>query len=468
MRSLIFWIGFSKLLVLAIILFAGIGLMPDEAQYWTWAKELSYGYYSKPPGIAWQIAAGSYFFGDTELGVRVGSLVLSTCMSFAIYWLGRSSGLDEKKSFWAAIAFSYSPLGVFSGFFATTDCSYVLFWTLACALVAKDLRDDRRLSFIPLGLVIALGALWKWPVYAVWIPIALFFYKEPLRVLSGICISLLGLVPSLIWNMQTGFVTFQHVKASINNPGSTPNPLEFLGAQIMLVSPILFVLVCIGMWRFRVHQRSLRFCWVVALLFFGALFLASCFEKVQGNWAVAAYPTAFVIMVLYASKRWMLAGIGLSVALIAAIILLPIPYRSNPFKPGLGSENIASALIASGYDPEHDFLFSDRYQVTSQLSFYGPQQQRAYFFNIHGLRHNQFDFWPQMHDECLEKTGYFVEFASPQEVSAALERFKQKLTPYFSDITVLPPQLLYKEQKVAVILRASGYNGKRPISADKY
>lgn len=468
MKSLVIWIAVAKLMVLGIILFAAISLMPDEAQYWTWAKQLSYGYYSKPPGIAWQIAAGCLFFGDTELGVRFGSVVLSTFLSFAMYWLARSSGLDEKKSFWAAIAFTYSPLGVFSGFFATTDCPYVLFWTLACALIANDLHKEQKLSYIPLGLVIALGALWKWPIYAVWVPVALFFHKEPLRVLCGLGISLLGLAPSLVWNMQTGFVTFQHVKASIDNVGSSPNPLDFLGAQVALVSPILFVLVCVGMWRFRGSDRPLRFCRAVSLFFFFAVFFASFFEKVQGNWAVAAYPTAFVIMALYASRRWILAGIGLSVAMIMAICFLPIPYKSNPFKPGLGSENIAEALMASGYVPERDFLFSDRYQATSQLSFYGPKQQRAYFFNIHGLRHNQFDFWPQMHDECLQKTGYFVEFAMPQEVPAAQARFKQKLMPYFVDVAIMPPQPLYKEQKVAVILRASGYTGKRPSQPNKY
>lgn len=469
MKQLFFWILLSKCMVLAIILFAGIGLMPDEAQYWTWAKELSYGYYSKPPGIAWQIAAGCYFFGDTELGVRAGSLVLSFFLSYSIYWLAKSCGLNHNKSFWGAICFSYCPLGIFSGFFATTDCAYVLFWTLVASLVAKDLKASRSLSYIPIGLVIAVGALWKWPVYAIWVPIALFFWKEPLKLISGMLISLLGLVPSLVWNLQTGFVTFQHVLASIDNPASGRNPLEFLGAQAALVSPILFVLIVIGMCRFRWQQKPLVFCWVTSCLFFGAVFIASCFEKVQGNWAVAAYPTAFIIMVLYAPKRWMIAGIALSVAIIASLLLLPIPYKSNPFKQGLGSEQLAKALYASGYTPGKEFLFSDRYQATSLLSFYGPNKQRAYFFNIHGLRHNQFDFWPQMADACHNMTGYFVEFDSLHEAPWAAERFKQKLAPYFSEITILPPQPLYGgDKKVAVILRASGYNGKMPMPVNKY
>src|SRR5436189_6292460 len=32
-------------------------LTEDEAHYWEWSRHLDYGYYSKPPGIAWVIAA---------------------------------------------------------------------------------------------------------------------------------------------------------------------------------------------------------------------------------------------------------------------------------------------------------------------------------------------------------------------------------------------------------------------------
>ncbi len=468
MKSLVFWIALSKLFVLAIILFAGIGLMPDEAQYWTWSKELSYGYYSKPPAIAWQIAAGCYFFGDTELGVRVGGLVLSFILSLSIYYLTRACGLDHKKGFWTSIAFSYSPLGIFSGFFATTDCAYVLFWTIAAALVVNTLRDARPLAWAAVGLVIGVGALWKWPVYAVWIPISIFYWRVPLRLVGGMCLSLLGLIPSFIWNYERGFPTFHHVAASIDNMASRGNPLDFLGAQAALVSPIFFVLILIWLVRFRSSYEPLQFCWVTSVLFLGVMFVASCFEKVQGNWAVAAYPTAFLLMVLYSSRRWFMAGLSLSIVIIALIVLVPLPYKMNPFKQGLGSSNLKEALIASGYRENEDFLFSDRYQITSLLSFYGPAQKRAYFFNLHSLRHNQFDFWRGMADDCVGKTGYFVEQCPEQDGARDLERLREKLLPYFADVAALPVQPLYANHKVAIILRATNYNGNLPAPTNKY
>lgn len=39
-------------------------LVLDEAQYWTWSRELAFGYFSKPPMIAWVIR------GISDLGIE--------------------------------------------------------------------------------------------------------------------------------------------------------------------------------------------------------------------------------------------------------------------------------------------------------------------------------------------------------------------------------------------------------------
>src|SRR5215510_533453 len=42
---------------LAAVHAATTDLVLDEAQYWTWSRALDFGYFSKPPMIAWVIAA---------------------------------------------------------------------------------------------------------------------------------------------------------------------------------------------------------------------------------------------------------------------------------------------------------------------------------------------------------------------------------------------------------------------------
>src|SRR5690606_30239444 len=98
-----------------------LGLGPDEAQYWTWSRELALGYYSKPPGIAWQIYLGTRIFGATELGVRFASIALSFCLPLAVYTMAREARLQSWSSFWAGMMMAFSPLGIMSSLLATTD-----------------------------------------------------------------------------------------------------------------------------------------------------------------------------------------------------------------------------------------------------------------------------------------------------------------------------------------------------------
>jgi 4-amino-4-deoxy-L-arabinose transferase-like glycosyltransferase len=57
----------------------------DEAYYWMWSKSLAIGYYDHPPGVAFVIRLGTIIAGDTELGVRLVSILLALPMSWAVY-----------------------------------------------------------------------------------------------------------------------------------------------------------------------------------------------------------------------------------------------------------------------------------------------------------------------------------------------------------------------------------------------
>lgn len=486
--KVLFWVFIAKCVTVVALLFANIGLMPDEAQYWTWSKALSYGYYSKPAGIAWQIAFGTHFFGDTELGVRFGSVLLSLLLSLSIYLLCKNSGASEKSSFWAAIAFAFCPLGIISGFLATTDCAYILFWTLACAVFVSDLEQKREISFYRLALVIGVGALWKWPIYAIWIPI--FIFSPTKKTVAGFFLSLLGLLPSLFWNIFRDFSTFRHVFTSINPAvASTPNPGSFIAGQVALLSPLLFFLLFISSLRFVIgykkRSNATRFCLVTTAVFLGVVLTMSFFEKVQANWAIASFPTLFAVLALTLdqTKKWLLwtkASVAVSVVLILIIFYLPhtnVSLSKNPWKEGLGWGKIDPTLQEYGYKADSDFLFSDRYQMTSIASFYGPNQKRAYFFNTKGLRRNQFSYWPGMPEECLGKTGYFLEVVVNRNPKEAALGFQKMLEPYFLRVIVLPEVLIagslvsdsnYHGSKFLILLRCEGYTGKVPDQTNKY
>src|SRR3981189_3984024 len=72
------------LVVLRLAAAAWTPLTFDEAYYWMWSKHLAGGYYDHPPMVAVVIRLGTMIAGDTELGVRLVSILLALPMSWAV------------------------------------------------------------------------------------------------------------------------------------------------------------------------------------------------------------------------------------------------------------------------------------------------------------------------------------------------------------------------------------------------
>src|ERR1700752_48902 len=114
---------------LAAVYAAKTDLVLDEAQYWTWSRELAFGYFSKPPMIAWLIRATSTLCGDGEACVRSAAPVLYTVSAVIIYLTGRAL-YSARVGFWSAIVFATLPGLSYSSLLITTDVPLVLFWTV--------------------------------------------------------------------------------------------------------------------------------------------------------------------------------------------------------------------------------------------------------------------------------------------------------------------------------------------------
>src|SRR4029450_8212839 len=105
---------------LAAIHAATTDLVLDEAQYWTWSRALDFGYFSKPPMIAWVIRGATALCGDGEACVRSASPVLYTAVSVMLYVTGRAL-YDARVGFWSAIVFATLPGGADSSLLILTD-----------------------------------------------------------------------------------------------------------------------------------------------------------------------------------------------------------------------------------------------------------------------------------------------------------------------------------------------------------
>ena len=72
-------------------------LYPDEAQYWLWSRIPSFGYYSKPPMVAWAIWASTAFGGDAEPWVRLPAVLFQGAATLLVFQIASrySEGLEQ-------------------------------------------------------------------------------------------------------------------------------------------------------------------------------------------------------------------------------------------------------------------------------------------------------------------------------------------------------------------------------------
>src|ERR1700749_4229200 len=80
--SLSLFFAFMRLLALRN---SPLDLLPDEAQYWSWSRHLAFGYFSKPPVIAWLIRATTELTGSNdEWAVRLGAPLVHAATGIAL------------------------------------------------------------------------------------------------------------------------------------------------------------------------------------------------------------------------------------------------------------------------------------------------------------------------------------------------------------------------------------------------
>lgn len=492
MRPLLILLAIRALLLALLIGFGPVGLAPDEAQYWTWSQDLDWGYYSKPPGIAWQIWLTTLLFGSNPFGIRFGALVIGTLLSVVVYFMAQWAALSRRVSFWAGVVAAFSPLGIYLSYAATTDGGAILFLTLGAALVIKGIEEEKGPHYLKVGLAIFAGALFKWTAFLLWPFVLLYlcFFKNLRKwsLLGGIALSLAALLPSLYWNWTHEWATFRHVGNAVSETKGG-NFLDFFAAQIGLLSPLYFLLLVMSYFFLREEKnRGVLFAagFPCLVLFYLA---AAFFKKMQPNWAAYLYPVGFLLIPWVAfthlkrGKRWLQAGTWLSIVCVVLLftipflqqsLKIPLPYKANPFQQSIGWDKVPEALVQAGFNPQEDFLFADKYQTASLLSFYSPGHKRAYFFNISDTRKNQFSYWPQMEEKEAGRTGFFAVFENTTLpcIGWYAEHYQKRLSPYFEKIEYKGAYPLFtaagKPVKFAILFRCSNYLGIFPEQTNKY
>lgn len=372
----------ARMLRLALILIAAVAaariialfatpleLYPDEAQYWAWSRELAFGYFSKPPLVAWAIRATTALGGDDEPWVR---------LSFGLFQAGAGllAFLIGRKLYGPAVGLTASALYVLapgvqlSALVAATDAP-LLFFLAGGLFFYVRLQGGRRWRDAALaGAALGLAFLSKYAaLYALLGAAAhLALSSEARRAWSPAAIGAAAaafvavIAPNLLWNLGHDLATVRHTADNADWAASRFNPLEamqFLGAQFGVIGPAPFAALLIGS-GLAIRRKALSepdlllACFIVPPLLIVA---AQAFiSRANANWAAACVLPAVVLaaawLVRWRARGWITAAIA-SQALMAAAFLAIVAQpaladrigASNGFKRARGWAETTTAIL---------------------------------------------------------------------------------------------------------------------------
>ena len=144
---------------IAVLLILDVPLFYDEAYYFGWAQELAFGYFSKPPVVAWSIALTTVG-SDASWAVRISSPLYYAAAAVFV-WRTSLLWFDEKSAAWAGALFMTLPLVGFNSMFITTDAPLLFFWSGALWALTHALQRDRLLHWVLTGLFAGIGLMSK-------------------------------------------------------------------------------------------------------------------------------------------------------------------------------------------------------------------------------------------------------------------------------------------------------------------
>ena len=304
------------------ILNSPIDLSPDEAHYWEWSRRLDLSYYSKGPMIAYLIYIGTSIFGDTVFGVRIMAVVFSLLSGIFLFMLGKKL-FNEKVGLFSAMLIQIIPLFSTYGIIFTIDSPFIFFWILSLYLFRQTLsgnqssliyRPSSVSYWILLGVSIGLGLLTKYTM-AFFYVCALFFFifsKEHRNMLRtkgpyiGFIVSLVIFSPVILWNAGHDWVTIRHTAGQAHVAEgfrlSITSLIEFLGSQLGVITPLLFILIAVSVWKLREKREGMFLFWfsIPVIAFF---ILKSLQAKVQANWAMPGYITGIIAFSAFYFER---------------------------------------------------------------------------------------------------------------------------------------------------------------------
>jgi 4-amino-4-deoxy-L-arabinose transferase-like glycosyltransferase len=290
----------------------------DEAYYWMWSKHLAGGYYDHPPGVAVVIRLGTMIAGDTELGVRLVSILLALPMSWAVYRAATILFGGVRVAATATMLLNVTLMAAVGTLIVTPDAPLLVAASFVLFFLSKVLQTGRGAWWLAVGAAVGAALLSKYtalffgPAILIWlliVPKLRRWLVSPWPYLGGL-VALAIFSPVILWNADHHWVSFIKQIGRARIEDFRPAFIgELIPTQIVFATPLVFILGAMGLYALLKPQSGASAArtlinatfWTIVMYFIWH----SLHARVEANWFAPVYP-AFAIAAAVAANltRW--------------------------------------------------------------------------------------------------------------------------------------------------------------------
>ena len=453
--------GFPLLLAILLALTAlrviglhtsAVDLFFDEAQYWAWSRDLAFGYFSKPPLLAWIIAASDQLCGSGEACLRLVSPLFYLGTSLLAYAIADEL-YGKDTAFWSALTFALLTGVSFSTRIISTDVPLLFFWALALFAYLKLLAGPDWRWALALGVALGIGLLAKYAMiyFALGVACAAWLDRDARELLrrpqTWVAFAVAGLIlsPNLYWNVANQFATLKHTGENITGAGLHFRPLEalvFLGSQFAVAGPLVFaafLLIALQAVRGKAtRQDKLMLAFAVPPL--ALVFALSFFRGANANWAAPAAVSMTVLVVAWwlrtGYRGWMIASLAIGVIVQTALLvgdtyadrisIAALGRNSDIYQRSLGWRRLGDEVVQLAQAHGAPTVAAEGRAEQAALTYYLRNEPLAVVSWARGAQaRSQFDLTQALDDSAKEPVLLFTGCRSVPR----LARFYANVTP---------------------------------------
>ena len=387
--------------------FSPLEVQGDEAQYWYWSTYFDWGYYSKPPLVAWIIGLFTSIFGNSIFILKLPSLLAHFLTSLVLFNLSKVFNRNTEESLWLSITYLLFFAVSLSSNIISTDPFLLLFWSSSLLFFKICLNKKTFKNIILTSIFVALGFYAKYAmIYFFLCSIILILFtdnkKELIKSILIISFFVLILIsPHLYWLYSTNWVTFIHTGDNFNWNASLYNfeqLFNFIVSQFFISTPIILFIFIKQFAKTKKFIQSYSFEISYSLPILVLITAQSFISRANANWSSVAFigVSMIAVNILYKNykKIFLLnTAIGLVVLILVSIFIIN-PPNISPFNKLQGMKDAAKEIQFLDESLNTDYIvFDDRMNIAKFL-YYLPSKNKK-------LRYLSYGNHPGNHFEML-------------------------------------------------------------------